>query len=145
MVGDANLVATRAMYDALLRDDIEAVLGALAEDVELVVYGPATVPFVGRHLGKQGIVDFFEIVGRHVDRRPGDPIPAVHEYVALGDKIVAIGVDRVRNRLTGQTFQGWWVHVLEFRDGKVARIREFIDTASAHEAFRGAVDAEAGA
>jgi len=30
-----------------------------------------------------------------------------------------------------------WCHIFTFRDGKVAKFREFLDTAQAAEAFRG--------
>jgi hypothetical protein len=133
---DANLATVRAIYDALFRGDVVAVMAAMHDDAELEVHGPPAIPFAGRHKGRDELALFFGTVAEHVHREPGDPVPAVHEYVVQGDKVVAIGVDRVTARATGSTCEAWWVHIFDLRAGKVARVREFFDTAAALEAFR---------
>ncbi|HEY2156674.1 MAG TPA: nuclear transport factor 2 family protein [Isosphaeraceae bacterium] len=138
---DANLATVRAIYDALFGGDVMAVIAAMHDDAELEVHGPPAIPFVGRHKGRDELARFFGTVAEHVHREPGDPVPAVHEYVVQGDKVVAIGVDRVTSRATGSTYEAWWVHVFDLRAGKVARVREFFDTAAALEAFRPAATA----
>jgi ketosteroid isomerase-like protein len=134
-----NRAIVEAIYDALLRGDVAAVMAGLHDDVELEIHGPSSIPFAGRYRGRAELERFFEVVAHHVERDPADPVPAVHQYVVEGDHVVAIGMDRVKSRGTGSTCESWWVHVLEIRDGKVARIREFMDTAAAHEAFVGSV------
>jgi ketosteroid isomerase-like protein len=78
---------------------------------------------------------FFQTVAHHTERPDEAHVPEVRELVAQGDKVVAIGVDRVRSKATGRAYDGWWVHVLELRGGKVRRVREYIDTAAAREMF----------
>jgi ketosteroid isomerase-like protein len=141
MVHEVNLVLVRGVYDALQRGDIPALLELLHDDVELDVTGPPSVPFVGIHRGKAGLAEFFELVARTVEREPDAAVPEVHEVVVHGDKAVVTGVDRIRSKATGRMYEGWWIHVLELRDGRVARIREFFDTAAAHAAFHPAPDA----
>ena len=136
---DANLATVRAIYDALFGGDVVSVMAAMHDDAELEVYGPPEIPFAGLHRGRDELARFFGTVAEHVHRDPADATPAVHEYVVQGDKVVALGVDRVTSRVTGSTCESWWVHVFDLRDGKVARVREFFDTAAALEAFRGAV------
>ena len=134
---DDNVGRVGSMYDALIRGDIVALGAMLDDDMELEVLGPSTIPFAGLFKGRAAIQKFFAIVDEHTEREADDPHPAVHEMIAQGDKVVAIGVDRVRSKATGAYYDGWWVHVLELREGKIIRVREFIDTAAAHAMFQG--------
>ncbi len=136
-IEDENIRRLESMYDAFKRGDMAAVVGMFGDEMDLDVVGPATVPFAGRFQGRAAIEEFFAIVAEHLDRHPEDPTPVVHEMIAQGDKVVALGVDRVRSKATGAHYDGWWVHVIEFRDGKIIRLREFMDTAAAHAMFQG--------
>lgn len=135
-IEDENVRLVKAMYDALARGDLDTLMGMLDDEMDLEVHGPLTVPFAGRFQGRAAIEEFFAIVGEHTAREEDDPIPKVNEVLAQGNKVVAIGVDRVRSKKTGKYYDGWWVHVMELREGKVIRLREFIDTASAHMVFQ---------
>ena len=139
-VDDASLAIVRAMYDALFKGDMAAVMAAMHEDAELEVLAPPSNMFAGRHSGRDELARFFGAVSEHVLREPEDPVPAVHEYIVQGEKIVAIGVDRVTNRARDGSYESWWVHVLELRDGKIARVRQFFDTAAALDVFRKVLD-----
>jgi hypothetical protein len=137
---DASLAIVRAMYDALFKGDMAAVMAAMHDDAELEVLGPPSILFVGRHKGRDELARFFGTVTEHVHREPDDPIPAVHEYIVQGERVVAIGVDRVTSRATGGSYESWWVHILDLRDGRIARVRQFFDTAAALEVFRKVLD-----
>jgi ketosteroid isomerase-like protein len=132
-----NETMLRALYDALIRGDLAAVLASCHDDIDLEVHGPQSLPFAGRYRGRAALERFFAIVTETVEREPGVHIPELHDLIVQGDKAVARGFDRIRSRATGATLEGWWVQVLELRDGKVVLIREFLDTAAAHRAFSG--------
>jgi ketosteroid isomerase-like protein len=134
-IEDANTATVRAMYQAFQSGDHTALEALFADDIELEVFGPPEIPFVGKHRGHEGLKAFFETVAHHTERPDADHVPEVQELVAQGDKVVAIGVDRIRGKATARAYDGWWVHVIELRDGKVARVREYIDTAAAREMF----------
>ena len=136
-IEDENVRRLESMYDAFKRGDLAAVLGLFDDEMDLEVVGPPTIPFAGRFRGRSAIEEFFAIVAEHTDREPTDPTPTVHEMIAQGDKVVAMGVDRVRSRATGAFYDGWWIHVIELREGKIVRVREFMDTAAAHAMFQG--------
>jgi ketosteroid isomerase-like protein len=136
MVEERNTSVVREMYEALTRGDIATVVNLFCEDAVLEVHGPSSIPFAGRFLGRGGLEAFFQVVGHHTERPTEEHIPEVHELIAQGDKVVAIGMDRVRSRSTARTYEGWWVHVIEFRDGRVTRLREYVDTAAASDVFR---------
>jgi ketosteroid isomerase-like protein len=132
-----NVRRLELMYDAFKTGDMETILGIIDDEMDLEVVGPSTVPFAGRFRGRAAIEEFFAIVAEHTDRHPADPTPIVHEMIAEGDKVVAMGVDRVRSKATGAHYDGWWIHVIEMRAGKIVRLREFMDTAAAHAMFQG--------
>jgi ketosteroid isomerase-like protein len=141
MVEERNTSVVREMYEALARGDIAAVLNHFYNDAVLEVHGPSSIPFAGRFLGRSGLEAFFQVVGHHTERPTEEHIPKLQELIAQGDKVVAIGVDRVLSRSTWRTYEGWWVHVIELRDGRVTRLREYVDTAAASEVFRIEADA----
>ena len=89
-----------------------------------------------------GLEEFFAVVAHHAERDGEDHIPQVHELIAQGDYVVAIGSDKIRSRATRRIYEGWWVHVIELRDGRIARVREFIDTAAGQATFLGEGEAQ---
>lgn len=134
---ETNTALVRSMYDAIQAGDTSALWTVFADDIEIEVFGPPEIPFAGTHRGREGLDAFFQTVAHHTERPDEDHVPEVRELIAQGDKVVAIGVDKVRGRATARAYDGWWVHVIELRGGKVARVREYIDTAAAREMFAG--------
>src|SRR5580698_4628774 len=104
-VEDASLATVRAMYDALFKGDMATVMTTMHDDAELEVLGPPSNMFAGRHRGRDELARFFGAVSEHVHREPDDPVPAVHEYIVQGERIVAIGVDRVTNRARDGSYE----------------------------------------
>ena len=82
----------------------------------------------------QVIKDIYAAFGR------GD-IPAIlaalGEYVAQGDRVVALGRYRFRARATGTSFESPWAMAWTFRDGKPVDCRVFEDTETQASAIRG--------
>ena len=54
--------------------------------------------------------------------------PEPPEYVAQGDRVMVIGFATGRVKATNKTFKDDWVFAITVRNGKVAKIREYIDT-----------------
>ena len=96
------------------------------------VIGTAThVPFSGARTGKTAVAEFFKQVSETEDFEQFEP----REFVAQGDKVVAIGHYRARTRATGRTFDSPFAMVFTFRGGKIAAFREFTDSAAINAAF----------
>jgi ketosteroid isomerase-like protein len=53
-----------------------------------------------------------------------------NEFVADGTKVVSIGRFKSEHRTTGKLADVNYAHVWEVRDGKIARFRQYIDTAA---------------
>jgi ketosteroid isomerase-like protein len=58
------------------------------------------------------------------------------EYIAQGDRVVALGHYRWHAKATGREWESDWAHVYTIRDGQVVRFQEYTDTAMAIAAHR---------
>lgn len=58
------------------------------------------------------------------------------EFVAQGAKVLAIGVATGKIRATNRTFKDDWVFAITVQNGKLTRIREYIDTQALARAAR---------
>jgi ketosteroid isomerase-like protein len=54
--------------------------------------------------------------------------PKPPEFVAEGDRVFVVGVATGKIKATNKPFKDDWVFDITVRDGKVTKIREYIDT-----------------
>ncbi len=85
----------------------------------------------GEREGKAKVAEFFELVAEFERFEQFEP----REFVAQGDKVVAIGHYRAVTKPTGRRFESDFVMVFTLRGGKVARFQEFTDSAGINAAF----------
>ncbi len=111
-------------YEAFGRGDIPALLDLLTDDVEWTLQGPSVIPFAGTRHGHGGVAEFFSVLGETLDFEQFEP----REFIAQGDTVVVVGVERSLSRATGRTIEQEWAHVNTLRDGKIAKFRAFEDT-----------------
>ena len=65
--------------------------------------------------------------------------PTPPEFVAQGDRVLVVGVATGKIKATNKPFKDNWVFDITVRDGKVTKIREYVDTqALARASQRGA-------
>jgi uncharacterized protein len=132
MSEEANVQAAQAGYAAFGRGDMPAILEMLADDIEWVDPGPAGVlPTAGTHHGKDAVMAWFGTLGGNVDFEVFEP----REFIAQGDKVVALIHAEATIRNTGKKMVQDEAHVWTFRDGKVARIQLYLDTAAMVAAY----------
>jgi len=94
-----------------------------SEDIEWVVPGEDW-PLAGAHRGHAGIQAFLQTASETMETHfKGPP-----EFVAQGDRVLMIGSASGKVKATGKPFEDDWVFAITIRDGKVANIREYIDT-----------------
>ena len=132
MSDSTNVDVIRRFYGAFGRGDIPAALDLLADDVEWIFRAPSVIPFAGSRRGREGVAEFFSLVGETLEFQQFEP----REFVAQGDTVVVLGFERNLIKPTGRTFEQEWAHVYALRDGKIAKHRGFEDTA----AYVGALD-----
>jgi len=133
MSEEANVQAAQAGYAAFGRGDMPAIREMLTDDIEWVDPGPSDVlPTAGTHRGKDAVMAWFGTLGGNVDFEVFEP----REFIAQGDKVVALIHAEATIRSTGKKMVQDEAHVWTFRDGKVARIQLYLDTAAMVAAYR---------
>ena len=95
------------------------------------------MPFFGPRKGREETAEFFRSLGEAQDVLTFNP----REFVAQGDKVVALGDYSWHVKATGREFGSDWVHVWTVTDGKLSGFQEYTDTAAASKAHQKAVGA----
>lgn len=131
MSDPTNVDVVQGTYEAFGRGDIPALLGLLTDDVEWTFQGPSMIPFAGPRRGREGVAEFFSLLGETIEFQQFEP----REFVAQGDTVVVVGYERNLIKPTGRTFEQEWAHVYTLRDGMIAKGRFFEDTAAYVAAF----------
>ncbi len=131
MSDQANVGVVQQGYEALGRGDIPALLDLMADDVEWTLQGPPVIPWAGTRRGREGVAEFFSLLGKTLEFEQFEP----REFVAQGDTLVVLGYERSLAKPTGRTFEQEWAHVYTLRDGKIAKGRFIEDTAAQVVAF----------
>lgn len=131
----ANVQTVQQAYAAFGRGDIPAVLGMLSDDVEWLEPGSAeALPWGGRRRGREQVGQFFQALDSALDFEAFEP----REFIAQGDVVVVLGSERARVKAGGSVVTTDWAMVFTLRDGKIARFRDYYDTAPILAALRGA-------
>jgi ketosteroid isomerase-like protein len=133
-MSQTNVAFIQSMYAAFGKGDIGTILSGVTPDIDWACNGRASdFPTFGPHEGPNGVNDFFKKVAEHVNFSEFSP----NEFYADGDRVFVLGHYALTAKKTGKTMASEWCHVFTFKNGKVAKFREFLDTAKAAEAYRG--------
>ena len=87
-------------------------------------FPPDIVPYSGRLDGKAKVREFFEDLARTTEFAYFRP----EEFVASGDKVVALGSYQATVRETGKSATSDFAMVFTVRDGKIVAFKEYADT-----------------
>ena len=120
---DSNVEVVQSAYDAFGRGDVEAVLGAMTDDIE---WNEAEgMPYGGRWIGPQAVAEnvFGPVVA---DVENFSVVP--EELYESGDTVISVTRYRGTGKATGAELDLQAVHVWDLRDGKLARFRLYADT-----------------
>jgi ketosteroid isomerase-like protein len=126
-----NTQTAKDAYAAFGRGDIAAVLGVMTDDIEWVFPGPAVLPNAGTFTGPEAVGAWFGTLGATIEFQVFEP----REFIAQGDKLVALVHIENTVRSTGGKVVVDEAHLWTFRGGKVSGFRVFTDTAAAASAF----------
>ena len=120
------------LYACFSRGDVLTILNALTEEVDWFVPGAPTIPYAGTYRGPHEVAKFFERLAANSEVLQFEP----GHYVAAGDTVISLGYYRGRARTTGRTYESDWAMSFTFRNGRVTRFREYLDTAAVAAAYR---------
>ena len=121
--------AVERIYNAFARKDFPAIVAAVTDDVLWVF--PGVLPFSGTWRGKDDLRRYFGILASVARFEHHE----VTRRIVDGDTVVCFGSHRARCLATDKVWQSPMIHVWTVRDGLVASMNEFEDTALAAAAF----------
>ena len=128
-----NVQVVQKLYQALGAGDMPAVMAQLAEDMVLVSPGPADLlPWAGEYRGPEALLQFVTTLGQDVELSGME----LQEFIAQGDKVVALVRHTGRVRATGRSYDLEWANVITLREGKIAAMRFYQDSYVVVEAVR---------
>ncbi|MDR6476225.1 ketosteroid isomerase-like protein [Burkholderia sp. OAS925] len=84
----------------------------------------AECPDAGPHCGHAGLAKVLQKASEELELT----YPKPPEFVAQGDRVLVVGVATGKIKATNRTFKDDWVFAITVRNGKLANIREYIDT-----------------
>jgi ketosteroid isomerase-like protein len=117
-----NVQTVKDFFGAMGRGDKQGLLALSAEDIEWIVPGKDW-PLAGTHRGHSGLTDFLQTASETIETSTKPS-----EYVAQGDRVLVVGVAKGKIKATNKPFKDDWIFAITVRNGKVANIREYIDT-----------------
>jgi ketosteroid isomerase-like protein len=120
---EGNVQLVKNFLAAIGDRDKEGLLALAAEDIEWIIPGEAW-PLAGTHRGHAGLEKLLQKANETVETSYPEP----PEFIAQGDRVLVVGFARGRIKATNKTFEDHWVFAITVRDGKVAHIKEYIDT-----------------
>ena len=111
------------LSSALGRRDKQVLLALSAEDIEWIIPGE-NWPLAGTYRGHAELAAVLKKASKEVEMK----YPKPPEFLALGDRVLVIGVATGKIYATNKPYKDEWVFDITVRDGKVAHIKEYIDT-----------------
>ena len=123
MSTEKNVQTVKDFFAAIGRGDREGLLALVAEDIEWIIPGEGW-PLAGTHRGHAELAAVLKKASKEVEMKYPEP----PEFVAQGDRVLVIGVATGKIYATNKPYKDEWVFDITVRDGKVAHIKEYIDT-----------------
>ena len=129
----SNIETIRSIYEAFGRGDVERILASVTDDTEWAFNGARPeVPWHKTFRGKKELPGFFQAMATDLRMQKFEP----RKFIAAGDDVVVhlaleYEVTRTGKRVAEEQLQ-WWT----LRDGRVARLVHFEDTAQVAAACR---------
>lgn len=128
-----NVRIVEDFFAATDRGDEQALVAACADDIEWII--PGEWAWGGTHRGHAGLRSFLQHAAGTVEISSSER----HEYIAQEDRVVVLGVATGRVKATNLTFEDHFVFSITVRDGRIAKIREYIDTMALARASTGRI------
>ena len=109
------------MYGRYNKRDLLAL--AAVNAIERIIPGEGW-PLAGTYRGHAELAAVLKKASDEVETQ----YPKPPGFVAQGDRVMVVGVATGKIKATNRPFKDEWVFDITVRDGKVARIQEYIDT-----------------
>ena len=121
MSTEQNVQTVKDFFAAIGRGDRDGLLALVGEDIEWIIPGEDW-PLAGTHRGHAGLADLLQKASKTMETST-EP----REYVAQGDRVLVVGVATGKIKATNKPFKDDWVFDITVQNGKLTKIREYID------------------
>ena len=119
---EENVQIVKDFFSAIGGGNKQDLLALVAEDIEWIIPGEDW-PLAGTRHGHAGLADLLETESRSIQTST-EP----REFVAQGDRVLVVGVATGKIKAKNKPFKDDWVFDITVQDGKLTKIREYIDT-----------------
>ncbi len=120
---EKNVQVVKDFFAAIGSGDKQRVLTLVAEEIEWIIPGEDW-PLAGTHRGQAGLAAVLQKASEEIEMTYTRP----PEFVAQGNRVLVVGVATGKIKATDKAFEDNWVFDITVRDGKLTKIREYIDT-----------------
>ena len=120
---EENVQLVKSFFAAMGSSNARDLLALAAEDIEWIIPGEGW-PLAGTHRGHAELAALLKKASEAVETQ----YPKPPEFVAQGDRVMVVGVATGTIKATNTPFKDEWVFDITVRDGRVARIQEYVDT-----------------
>ncbi len=132
MSNKENVQVLRNFFAAIGSGDKQALLALVDEGIEWIIPGEDW-PLAGTHRGHAGVAAVLLKAAEEIEMT----YPKPPEFVAQGGRVLVVGVATGKIKATNRTFKDDWVFDITVRNGKLTKIREYIDTQALAKASAG--------
>jgi uncharacterized protein len=131
-MSDSKIEAVQRLYAAVGRNDIDAILAELADDVDWAPEAASTsVPWYGSYHGKSEVPRFFKEIGSSIQITEFTPLAFTSNETDVIVPVRWAYTVNATGKSAAMTMQHWW----RFADGKVVFFRGAEDTEQSAAAF----------
>jgi uncharacterized protein len=132
VMADPKVEAVQRLYEAVGRNDIDAILAELADDVDWAAEAASTsVPWYGSYRGKAEVPRFFDAIGSNIEITEFAPITLTSNETDVIATIRWAYTVNATGKKAAMYMQHWW----RFADGKIVFFRGSEDTEQSAAAF----------
>ena len=127
-----NVELVQQLYAAFRTGDVSGILAILSPDVEWSEPDNPFNPAAGTRRGHDGFLEWLRI------GKESEQILALEprQFLSNSESVAVVGHAKCLAKTTGRAYETDFVHLVTFRNGKIARFQEYFDTYAAGEAFR---------
>src|ERR1700689_4690695 len=120
---EKNIQVVKDFFAAMGSCNEEDLLALAAEDIEWIIPGEGW-PLAGTYRGHAELAAVLKKASKEVEMT----YPTPPELMAQGDRVLVVGVATGKIKATNRTFKDDWAFAITVRNGKMTKIREYIDT-----------------
>jgi ketosteroid isomerase-like protein len=118
-----NVRIVKDFFAAMGAYNKEDLLALAAANIEWIIPGEGW-PLAGTHRGHADLAAVLQKASEEMETT----YPTPPEFVAQGERVLVVGVATGKLKATNKPFKDDWVFDITVRNGKLTKIREYIDT-----------------